>query len=311
MRHSKVRLRWDEDDAERDKVTRRALTRQEIDEGNFNALIASSSSESDSDAEKRPPKGDRDKVRKLLLNNDDDQLPEGWGGRDENEMGEGNLEITFRPALSGGAANEEETTLEKYKRKQKEKRKKKKDGVEVKSKEVDKAEVEKDDFFGEDSDSEEEKAERREATQAELELVAAPDDGSAKHFDMNAIVKEDKRKSKKGKAGRRKATQGDQDEIQENFELDITDSRFKAIHEDPNFAIDPSNPQCVQLYYHEYCANVQNPIASKRRRACQLFLKSERRDKRSGMSRTTAFPIRSLWLANRIQILVFKSLSKA
>ncbi len=52
LRHSKVRLRWDEDDAERDKVTRRALTRQEIDDGNFNALLASSSSESEFDAER-------------------------------------------------------------------------------------------------------------------------------------------------------------------------------------------------------------------------------------------------------------------
>ncbi|KLO17066.1 hypothetical protein SCHPADRAFT_913851 [Schizopora paradoxa] len=241
LRHSKVRLRWDEDDAERDKVTRRALTRQEIDEGNFNALIASSS-ESESDTGSHPMKGDRDKLRKLLLNNDDDQLPEGWGEHDEDETGEGNIEITFRPALSGGVENEEETTLEKYKRKQKEKRKKKKEGVDIKPKETGDGEVEKDDFFGDDSDAGEDKTERREATRAELELVAAPDDNTVQHFDMNAIIKEEKRKGKKGKKGHRKASQADQDDTQDDFQLDVTDSRFKAIHEDPNFAIDPSNP---------------------------------------------------------------------
>ncbi len=254
LRHSKVRLRWDEDDAERDKVTRRALTRQEIDDGNFNALLASSSSESEFDAErgtktkKRPPKGDRDKLRSLLLNNDDDQLPEGWGGRGEDETGEGNLEITFRPALSGAAANnDEETTLETYKRKQKEKKRKRKEGGEENLKGAETAEVEKDDFFGEDGDSDAEMTGRREATRAELELVAAPDDGSAKHFDMNAIIKVEKRKGKKGKKSRRKDTEDYHEEIQENFQVDVADSRFKAIHEDPNFAIDPSNPQCVLL----------------------------------------------------------------
>ena len=49
LRHSKVKLTWDEDEPERTQVTRRALTRKEIEENDFRAYIASSS-DSEEDA---------------------------------------------------------------------------------------------------------------------------------------------------------------------------------------------------------------------------------------------------------------------
>lgn len=270
LRHSKVRLRWDEDDTERDKVTRRNLSKKEIDEGNFKALLASSSSESEGEGRVKPKarKGDRDKLRNLLLNADDDQLPEGWGDAFDaaGGSGEGDMEITFMPALSGAKANsDDETTLDKYKRKQKEKRTKKKEEKEGKSKGH--AKEEKDDFFGDsdegdvDVDADEDGDAHREATREELELVAAPDDASAqiKHFDMNAIVKAEKRKGKKGKKSRRKGDEDDQAEMQEDFQLDVADSRFKAVHEDPGFAIDPSNPQYVLSGFHWWSSSDNFP----------------------------------------------------
>ncbi|OCF36722.1 hypothetical protein I316_01318 [Kwoniella heveanensis BCC8398] len=45
LRHSKVKLTWDQDDPNRVKMTRRTLTREEIEEQDFNNLVASSGSE--------------------------------------------------------------------------------------------------------------------------------------------------------------------------------------------------------------------------------------------------------------------------
>ncbi|KIJ63014.1 hypothetical protein HYDPIDRAFT_113516 [Hydnomerulius pinastri MD-312] len=98
LRHSKVKLTWDEDDAERNHFTRRPLTKKEIEEADFKAYIASSSSsEGESEDESAvKEKGEtggkkdkksrkaaaRDKMRALLLGGNDDELPEGWGGGD-------------------------------------------------------------------------------------------------------------------------------------------------------------------------------------------------------------------------------------
>ena len=138
LRHSKVKLTWDDDDPERNRVTRRTLSRKEMDELDFKAYIASSGSESEpvvsrtsrlntGDDQKT---GKRDRLRALLLGGNDENLPEGWGGTGKDKAGE--LEITFVPGLSAVAASssnakgEEETTLERYQRKEREKKKAKK-----------------------------------------------------------------------------------------------------------------------------------------------------------------------------------------
>ncbi|WVR07154.1 hypothetical protein IAU60_004195 [Kwoniella sp. DSM 27419] len=49
LRHSKVKLTWDQDDPNRVKMTRRTLTREEIEEQDFKNLVASSGSEASED----------------------------------------------------------------------------------------------------------------------------------------------------------------------------------------------------------------------------------------------------------------------
>ncbi|KAI5121290.1 hypothetical protein M0805_002333 [Coniferiporia weirii] len=280
LRHSKVKLNWDEDDPERNKVTRRALSRKEIEEGDYRAFIASSGSE-DEDEEEKGKLGDegkkrREKLRQLLLGGDErDRLPEGWGadafGDDKDGEGEG-MEITFMPGLSeANVAVGDETTLEKYKRKQKEKRqqrkKEQKEGTgEQKPPESKNSKGAEDEFFDRDGSSESEKdgvdtksrkkgsgrkarskspVETRPATEAELELLVAPDDASTgqKHFDMKSILKLEKGKGKKrGKRGKKMDKDNGPDEIQEDFQINVKDERFSALHEDHTFAIDPSNP---------------------------------------------------------------------
>ncbi|KAF8605052.1 hypothetical protein BDV93DRAFT_537547 [Ceratobasidium sp. AG-I] len=271
LRHSKVKLTWDEDDPERSKITRRRMTRKEVDEGDFRALLASSSSEDEEEEEGEEASSktkDRERMRALLLGGNNDDLPEGWGDDDDKT---GDLEITFMPALSTAAPKdqEDETTLDRYKRKQKEKRAQKKAKKETEPTEQN--EQPENDFFGEDSDVEAESQPPRStkapkskgdkasksvappqeaSTEAELELLLAPDLGAAtgaepKHFDMRAVLKAEKT-GRVGKKGRRRDKKGeasaDNAEDGQDFQMNVKDERFAALHEDYSFAIDPSNP---------------------------------------------------------------------
>ncbi|KAH9065970.1 hypothetical protein EDB87DRAFT_1554816 [Lactarius vividus] len=258
LRHSKVKLTWDQDDPERDRVTRRTLSLKDIDGDDFRAYIASSSDEEYEDEAKTMKKSiDRDKLRALLLEGSNHDLPEGWAGSkpsDPGDDGDVDMEVTFRPALTGGK-DEDETTLGRYQRKMREKRKKRKkdlqEGIED--------EPSTDDFFTrgegeEDSDSVPRSARgkvkggkrsesRSFSTKEELSLLVAPDrlDSEPKHFDMAAIIKAEKGARKKHK-GRKKKNDNDENEVQDNFVIDVKDERFTALHEDHAFAIDPSHP---------------------------------------------------------------------
>ncbi|KAF8168159.1 hypothetical protein B0H34DRAFT_792796 [Crassisporium funariophilum] len=261
LRHSKVKLTWDEDDPERNQVTRRALSRKEIEDSDFKAYIANSSSESGSDADEEPAarkkkkKESRNNLRALLLGGNDEVMPEGWG--DEGEGDDVDMEITFTPGLSTKKSEEDETTLERYQRKMKDKRRKRKD--EVKEKGGEKETKLEDDFFEVESDdgvpkrkskndkkiadSEKESTARPEITAEELALLVASDNPNAepKHFNIKSVIKAEKQN--KRKKGRRKGkAEGEDNEIQEDFVMDVKDDRFKVLHEDHQFAIDPSNP---------------------------------------------------------------------
>ena len=129
-------------------------------------------------------------------------------------------------------------------------------------------------------------AEVRPATEAELELLVAPDDVSTashkNHFDMKAILKAEKAKGKKrGKKNKKKGGREEDEDIQEDFRIDVKDDRFKALHEDHTFAIDPSNPQYVRFLSSSFCSRWLKNVfaASRRRRACLRCWKSVLRDR--------------------------------
>ena len=84
------------------------------------------------------------------------------------------------------------------------------------------------------------------STEEELALLVGPDDSTTehKHFNMKSIVK------LKGKKGRQKKMKGiEEDEMQEDFTINVNDERFASLHEDHTFAIDPSNPQYVPIHF--------------------------------------------------------------
>jgi hypothetical protein len=192
----------------------------------------------------------------------------------------GGMEITFTPALSGKPEKKEEaeeTTIEKYKRREKERKEAKRIKNAAKRGEVDpdavveeegavegaaddlgfndpfftseapeptKSSVRKEERLKKRAAKEKEDAEKA-AEKAQLELLMADDNPSGAHldhFDMKDIVRAEKQKNKKkGKKGKKGAE--DQGGLQEDFNMDVEDSRFKAVFESHEFAIDPSNPK--------------------------------------------------------------------
>ncbi|KAK0208065.1 hypothetical protein DFS33DRAFT_1371637 [Desarmillaria ectypa] len=255
LRHSKVKLTWDEDDPERNLVTRRTLSRKEIEDGHFNSYLASSSSESEGEDERQDTAQkksqqkaqSRDKLRALLLGGNDD-LPEGWSrGGDNDEGSDVDMEITFTPGLLESKGDQDETTIEKYQRKMKERRKSKAErraeGLEPPPKSD--SRLGGDDFFDAASDDEPAPPPIKEPISLEeLQKLADGDkDEGRKHFDLRAVLKAEKKSKWKGKKGKKAREQDANDETQPDFALDVKDDRFNILHEDSNFAIDPSNPQ--------------------------------------------------------------------
>lgn len=255
LRHSKVKLTWDDDDPERNHITRRSLTKKEIEEADFKAYIASSSSESDNDpdpvSKKRSQKNaQRDKLRTLLLAGDDDELPEGWGRDDDaGNHDDVDMEITFTPGLTETKKPEDETTMEAYQRKMREKRKKRKEEVKAKAttettseggRQSEKKVSFEDDFFEGASGRGSEGESEAESASGSMRLSRTRDvDKPEPRQEMKSDVKAEKKgKKKRGK----KKVIDDDDEVQDDFIIDVKDDRFKAIHEDYQFAIDPSNP---------------------------------------------------------------------
>lgn len=270
LRHSKVKLTWDDDDPERTLVTRRRLTRKEIEDDDFRAFLASSSGSEDEHGlgahNQNRKAAERDRLRALLLEGAGDQMPEGWAKNKSSD--DVDMEITFTPGLSGKKDEEHETTLEKYRKKMREKRKKSKEERKAERESSARTGVEGDEFFAADSGDEvatetkqagkrtstgrnTEAAESNTAVSAEeLALLVASDNPNSepKHFNLKSVIKAEKRAKLKGKKGKKKSKQDDEHELQEDFVVNVHDERFKALHHNPQFAIDPSNPRYVSVW---------------------------------------------------------------
>lgn len=270
------------------------MTKDEIEEEDFKAYLASSGSESEPEDDeagvkssskdvkakksKKSAKAEKDRLRALLLNGNDED-GDVWGKAglsngaslkaDKEDTG---MEITFRPGLSAGGStsvNEENlTTLEKYQLRMKEKKARKKEKAELKrSTKDDSPEAKddpksraKDDFFG-DSDDDDSVHDDQPLELPEDEIVPEEADedlhedlgGGGKmgvdHFSMKDILKSEKESGKKKRSRTKKkkgGKEGMEREVElgkEGWKIDTKDPRFKVLHTEGDFAIDPSNPQ--------------------------------------------------------------------
>lgn len=129
---------------------------------------------------------------------------------------------------------------------------------------------------------------------AQLSLLVGGSDGEGdesgddgRHFDMQAILRAEKQSSKpkkmlkKGKDRRKhedakKLLQREEDK----FEIDLKDDRFTKLHEDHEFALDPSNAKYVIIkldllersFRLTLCAYLSVSLDTSRRRTCSVSL---------------------------------------
>lgn len=73
---------------------------------------------------------------------------------------------------------------------------------------------------------------------AELELLLMDEKDDRQHFSLKGIMEKEKKSKKKRK---RKAK--DEEIVEDNFNVDLKDSRFDALFTSHHFAVDPSDPQ--------------------------------------------------------------------
>lgn len=76
------------------------------------------------------------------------------------------------------------------------------------------------------------------------------DKDDRQHFSLKGIMDSEKKKSKK----KRKRKAKEEEMVDDNFNVDLKDSRFDALFTSHHFAVDPSDPQ----YRYDECINSPN-----------------------------------------------------
>ncbi|EPX74289.1 pre-rRNA processing protein Esf1 [Schizosaccharomyces octosporus yFS286] len=252
LQHSKVKLSWDADDPNRKDLIKKAFTSQDLEDLDFSAYVASSESE-DEDTDEL-----RSRYQKLLNGDGVDEAERNpFEEPGNSEGGKGDMEVTFTSGLDetedkGG--EEEETTIEKYKRKAAERKQRRKELRKSRQEEANEGKKEDlgfdDEFFQDNSLKNRKKKTTKQkeveedpnaATKDELEAIVKEDADNSEHldhFDMKSIMKAEK--SKKGRKQKKKAAE--LEGLQEGFDVNVADPRFEALYSNHNFAIDPTNP---------------------------------------------------------------------
>ncbi|KAF4583182.1 pre-rRNA-processing protein ESF1 [Ophiocordyceps camponoti-floridani] len=280
LQSSKVKLTWDmhPEEASRKESIKRAFggSRNELEENDLRAYLASDSSGDDAESDEGDGSGDTKLTKREAARK---KMREALGLADEaatkrfKDGPVGEMEITFAPALAhdkAEEAGEEETTIDKYKRKERERKERKRQETTKAEEQSEQKEDEdlgfNDPFFTTDEPAatsksalrKEERRKRREAREeaeaetealkAKLSGVMTEDADGLEHFDMKDIVRADKdeekgRKKKKKKKKKSRESAQKEGLMQEGFEMDLGDDRFQAVFDSHEFAIDPSNPK--------------------------------------------------------------------
>ncbi|XP_077342040.1 ESF1 homolog [Lithobates pipiens] len=275
---SKVDLTWDETDQERVTALNRPFNKNEMLDMDFQAYLASSSEEEDEELsaenveieDGKPKKGSKDdedqiaRYRELLKD-----IQEKEKKQEDKDV---EMEVKWVPGLKESAeqmvknkleGNDQLTPWEKYLQKQKEKRKikkRKKGSIEEKEEDDDDKEDEipsdvdfSDPFFSEElkkpgmnkkstagknepaSSEDEDEKEKQKAEMALLMMDDVEDD--RKHFNYDKIVEQQNLSRSKKKRLKKK-----EELVEDNFQINVDDSRFQAMYTSHLYNLDPSDP---------------------------------------------------------------------
>lgn len=232
LQHSKVKLTWDETPKERVTLASRAFSQKEIDDMDFKAYLASDSEDEEGGADLKS------KYQSLVGGKFRKNVDTEEASDDEGDV---DMEITFNPGLDENAAPEpekEETTIEAYKRKEKERRARRMENFKA-QKNDEAADPENEKKGKRDKGKNKKKSKPTaddERARAELELLVSDNENETEHFNMRDIIKAEKKKGKKSKKSVK-----DAGEVQDNFQVDLSDPRFSEVFENHEYAIDPTS----------------------------------------------------------------------
>lgn len=312
-----VKLSWDQEDPVRAEKLRKRLSKDDIAQMDLDAYIGSGDESdaegsdaviSASDSEDEAGSG-RAVLKKKARNKYAALLGEIAPADDHDDEDMGDLEIVFEPGLKEAGTkileksqkkdDSELSVWDKYLEKRKEKKKArrqagKQDTADADSLYDDDVDPEDDPFFdlgeefedksskkkeGREKKKPESRMSREEAARAdaELELLTlgdGDDDEGDDGYNLKAMVKGQKLK-KKGKKARRGKKGADLEE--DNFKMDMSDSRFQAVFEKPEFHIDPTNPKFKPTAGSEALLAERQSRMIKKREKMETNLKSRKK----------------------------------
>uniref|UniRef100_A0A672UVH6 ESF1 nucleolar pre-rRNA processing protein homolog n=1 Tax=Strigops habroptila TaxID=2489341 RepID=A0A672UVH6_STRHB len=272
MGTSKVDITWDETDHERVTSLSRTFNKEELLDMDFQAYLASSSEEEEEEqqdgdvahemVDDKPRKSQKDdeeqiaKYRQLLQS-----IQEKEKKQEEKDIG---MEVKWIPGLKESAeemvknrleGKDNLTPWEKFLEKKKEKRilKKKRKATAEKEESEDElpSDVDLNDpYFAEELEktglkkkpesveSTSEDEDEVEKQKAEMALLMMDDEDDArKHFNYKKIVEQQNLSKKKKKLLMKK-----KELVEDDFQVDVADTRFQAMFTSPLFNLDPSDP---------------------------------------------------------------------
>ncbi|XP_062466717.1 ESF1 homolog [Pezoporus occidentalis] len=272
MGTSKVDITWDETDHERVTSLSRTFNKEELLDMDFQAYLASSSEEEEEEQQdgdvacemedEKPRKSQKDdeeqiaKYRQLLQS-----IQEKEKKQEEKDIG---MEVKWVPGLKESAEEMVKNRLEgknnltpweKFLEKKKEKRTLKKKRKATAEKEQSEDELPSDvdlndPYFAEELEktglkkkpesvaSTSEDEDEVEKQKAEMALLMMDDEDDArKHFNYKKIVEQQNLSKKKKKLLMKR-----KELIEDDFQVNVTDTRFQAMFTSPLFNLDPSDP---------------------------------------------------------------------